>query len=194
MSIRPAREEDIPQMIAIYSPYVLETTYSFEYTVPTAQEFTHRFREITKQFAWLVWEEDGQVLGYVYGSAPFTRDAYQWCAELSIYLHPDARGKGIGKRLYDISEQILRLQGYLRVYAIITSENQVSMAFHRAMGYENVAQFPGCGIKFGRNLGTVWMEKVLNPVEIPTQSPISWEAIVNCDRNEGKVLDKLSLF
>lgn len=193
MSIRLAREADILQMLEIYRPYVLNTTYSFEYTVPSAEEFTRRFRLITEHFLWLVWEEGGQVLGYVYGSLPFERAAYQWCAELSIYLHPSIHGKGIGTRMYQLSEHILQQQGYQRVYAIITSENPGSVSFHKSNGYRFVAQFPGCGVKFGRRLGTIWMEKLLNSVEIPTQSPIPASCIVNCDRKLSEVLDKMSL-
>lgn len=187
-----AREEDLQQMLEIYRHYVLHTTYSFEYTVPTTAEFTQRFRQVTAQFPWLVWEE-GRVLGYAYGSAPFERAAYQWCGELSVYLCQQAQGKGIGRKLYTCAEQILKLQGYRRIYAIITQENTGSVAFHRAMGYETVACFPHCGVKFGRSLAVIWMEKVLNSVEIPTKPPIPWQTIVNCDRNKGKVLDILTL-
>lgn len=183
MGIRIATEQDILPMLDIYRHYVENTTYSFEYTVPTTEEFIHRFQSVTAWFPWLVWEEDGQILGYAYGSAPFERAAYQWCSELSVYLRPESRGKGIGRKLYEAAEEILKKQGYHRVYAIITSENQDSMAFHRAVGYETVAVFPECGIKFGRILGTVWMEKQLNPVKIPTQPPIPWSCVVKIDRN-----------
>lgn len=182
MIIRAAKETDIPQMLDIYGHYVQNTTYSFEYTVPTLEEFTNRFRAITKQFAWLVCEEGERIVGYAYGSAPFERAAYRWCAELSVYLYPQVQRKGIGRKLYEVSEQILCQQGYRKVYAIITSENEGSLAFHRALGYKTVAEFPDCGIKFGRSLGTIWMEKPLNMVETPTQPPISWDGIVNFDR------------
>ena len=183
MGIRIATEQDILQMLDIYRPYVENTTYSFEYTVPTVEEFTRRFRKYTQQFPWLVWEEDGRVLGYAYGSAPFERAAYQWCSELSVYVRPDAQGRGIGRKLYEAGEEILQKQGYTLVYAIITSENEGSMEFHRKLGYKTAAVFPGCGIKMDRVLGTVWMEKRLNPVEIPMAAPVSWSAVVNIDRN-----------
>ena len=97
--IRIAREQDIPAMLEIYAPYVENTTYSFEYDVSCRKTFTQRFFAITAQFPWLVWEEEGKILGYAYGSPPFERAAYRWCAEDSIYLLPEAQGRGIGTRL-----------------------------------------------------------------------------------------------
>lgn len=102
--IRFATEADIPAILDIYGPYVLNTAVSFEYTVPTLEEFTQRFRETTKQFPWLVWEESGKVLGYAYGSLPFGRAAYRWVCASSIYLAPQAQGKGIGRKLYSVLE------------------------------------------------------------------------------------------
>lgn len=193
MSIRMAREADLPQMLAIYAPYVKNTTNSFEYTVPSPEEFARRFREKTAHFPWLVWEENGQVLGYAYGSNPFERAAYQWCAEVSVYLHPDVHGRGIGKSIYRVLEALLQLQGYRKIYAIVTSENTNSLAFHRAVGYTQTAAFPNCGFKFGRWLGTFWLEKCLDSGEMPTCPPISINCIVKNDRNLIEVLDKLSL-
>ncbi|MBO5953078.1 MAG: N-acetyltransferase [Oscillospiraceae bacterium] len=183
MSIRMANPEDLPQILAIYAPYVTNTTYSFEYEPPTAEEFTQRFLGITKQFPWLVWEEDGQVLGYAYASAPFTRAAYSWCVEPSIYLAPEAQGKGIGRRLYEALEDILQKQGYQVCYAIITEENRASVAFHEAIGYRFLAEFPRCGFKHGRWIGVIWMEKRLNLVDIPSKKPAFWGTIVKNDRN-----------
>jgi len=193
MSIRIAKEADLPQILAIYGPYVANTTASFEYDVPTLESFTERFRGITAQFPWLVWEEDGVILGYAYASAPFSRAAYRWCAEPSIYLRPEAKGRGIGRALYTALEQILRLQGYQVSYAIITSENQDSVAFHRAMGYTYLADFPKCGFKHGRWQGITWMEKRLSPVEIPSNAPEKYSSVVKNDRNLQEILAKMSL-
>ena len=93
VNIRVATVEDAKSLLDIYAPYVENTAISFEYTVPTVEEFTARVQNITAQYPYLVWEEEGQVLGYAYGSAPFERKAFSWCAESSIYLRQDQRGK-----------------------------------------------------------------------------------------------------
>ena len=173
MPIRPATVADVPRILEIYAPYIENTAISFEYTVPTLEEFTQRFTQITARFPWLVWEEDGAVLGYAYGSLPFERAAYQWSAEASIYLCPEARGRGIGRKLYAALEDILRRQGYRKVYAIITTANEASVAFHKAVGYRHTATFPDCGYKFGAWYGTVWLEKDLNTWETPPHTPIA---------------------
>ena len=140
--IRIAAEADVPEILDIYAPYVKNTTSSFEYEVPTMEAFTARFRKITAQFPWLVWEEQGMILGYAYGSLPFERAGYAWIAEVSIYLRPEAQGRGIGRLLYTALEKLLTIQGYHLIYAIITGENTGSIAFHKKLGYEFLAEFP----------------------------------------------------
>ena len=178
MSVRSANLQDVPRILEIYGPYVKNTAISFEYTVPTLEEFTQRFLGITAQFPWLVWEEDGQVIGYAYGSRSFERAAYQWNASASIYLCPEACGKGIGRQLYAALEEILQRQGYRKVYAVITTANEASVAFHKAVGYRHTATMPDCGYKFGKWYGTIWMEKDLNTWETPPREPVSIQEIL----------------
>ena len=191
--IRIAEERDIPAIWEIYGPYVLNTTITFEYDVPTREEFTRRFRDITRQFPWLVYEEDGEILGYAYASAPYARAAYAWCAEPSVYLKPEARGRGIGRKLYAALEQILDCQGYQVLYALVTQENEASLRFHERCGYRVSVLFPNCGFKFGRWLGVIWMEKRLKSVEIPSYPPISWNRIRQTCQKISDILDTLSL-
>ena len=89
--IRIATEADVPAILDIYAPYILSSTATFEYDVPTREAFLQRFRTITARFPWLVWEEGGEILGYAYASAPYERAAFAWCAEPSVYLRPEAR-------------------------------------------------------------------------------------------------------
>ena len=189
--IRIATTADIPGMLAIYGPYILETAYTFEYTVPTEAEFTDRFTSYTRQFPWLVWEADGAILGYAYGSAPFSRAAYQWCCEVSVYLHPSAQGRGIGKRLYAALEAILLRQGYRVIYALVSMENTGSIRFHQQLGYRQVTVMPDCGLKFGRWVGIVYLEKRGNMVDIPKSAPCPWLEFVKNDRN---FLENLGIF
>jgi len=192
--IRIATEADVPEMLAIYAPYIDNTTITFEYHVPTPDAFLARFREITAQFPWLVWEEDGRILGYAYGSAPFHRDAYRWCAEDSVYLLPEAQGQGIGRKLCLALEKLLSYQGYQRIYALITAENESSIGFHKSLGYTLRGQLPEAGYKFGRWIGVVWMDKPLGFVEFPSNFPRSWNTIMQDNQSFSDILDILSLF
>ena len=171
--IRPAAEKDVPEILEIYAPYVENTTVSFEYDVPCRKSFLQRFYDITARFPWLVWEEDGVILGYAYASHPYTRAAYSWCAEPTVYLRPEAQGKGIAAGLYRKLEELLLQQGYQVLYALVTEENVRSVRFHEKQGYEIRAHFPDCGFKFGRWLGLYWLEKRIKPVEIPDKMPVS---------------------
>ena len=189
--IRLATQADVPEILDIYAPYILTTTYTFEYEVPSREEFLARFRSITEKFPWLVWEEDGKILGYAYGSAPFERAAYSWCAEDSLYLRPEARGWGIGRKLLMALEWLLQLQGYRKIYAIITAENTVSLDFHRKNGYLSTAVFENCGYKFGRWLGVAWMEKDLPFVAFSGEFPIPFPVIMQTDE---KILHNLDIF
>ena len=191
--IRIATESDVPEILAIYAPYVENTTITFEYDVPCSREFMQRFLTISAQYPWLVWEEDGQIQGYAYAAPPYARAAYSWCAEPSVYLKPEARGRGIGRKLYAALEEILKLQGYQVLYALITQENTASMAFHHALGYETKVLFPQCGFKHGRWLGVYWLEKRLIPVEIPKAFPRPFPQLRQGDQRISDILYNLSL-
>ncbi len=191
--IRIAMEADIPAILDIYGPYILNTAWSFEYTVPTVEEFTERFRHHTHYCPWLVWEENGQVLGYAYGAPAFTRAAFQWDAEVSVYLAPQAQGRGIGKKLYTVLEKLIFSLGYRVLYAVIVDENEASVAFHRALGYKTSMELRDCGWKFGRWWSLIYLEKRVEFVENPRKKPDLWAETVNNDRNIQNILDNLSL-
>ena len=191
--IRVAVEADVPAILEIYAPYVTGTTITFEYEVPTKTEFLNRFRTITRDYPWLVWEENGEILGYAYACRPFERAAYSWCAEPSIYLKSAAQGRGIGRRLYLALEELLKLQGCRVLLALITGENTGSVAFHEKLGYSVCGQIHRCGWKFDRWLNVFWMEKHLNVVDNSMDFPIKWSLI---GQGEQKICDisyKLSL-
>ena len=179
--IREAMAADVPGMLAIYEYYVKETAVSFEYEVPTAEEFTRRLEDHKEMYPWLVWEEDGQILGYAYAGRAFERAAYSWNAEISCYLK--VKGQGMGRKLYGIIEEILLAQGVRKVYAVVTSANAPSIAFHKAIGYQEVLTYKDVGFKHGSWYDVIWLEKQLCPLGEPKNFPISW-------RNLKIALDK----
>ncbi len=171
MTFRIATPEDIPAMLAIYRPYVEETSYSFEYTTPTETEMLSRFGSISAAFPWLVCEEEGEILGYAYAAPAFERAAYMWDADLSVYISPVAHRRGIGRCFYYLLENILRLQGYHNVYALVTSSNPVSIAFHQSSGYELMTVMPAVGYKFDAWHDMYWFHKRLLPATAPSAPP-----------------------
>lgn len=191
--IRIATEADVPEILAIYAPYIENTTITFEYDVPCSREFLQRFYTITRQFPWLVWEENGQILGYTYAAPPYARAAYSWCAEPSVYLRPEAKGRGIGRKLYAALEQCLTLQGYQVLFALVTEENTASLRFHEKLGYRISVLFPQCGFKHGRWLGVYWLEKRLNSVEIPKSFPTPFPKLGQDNQRISDILYSLSL-
>ena len=172
--IRPAEERDIPAMLAVYAPYVEETAVSFEYAVPSPEEFRARLARVQGFYPWLVAEQEGRVLGYAYASRFHPRAAYDWSVEVSIYLGRQERGHGLGRQLYEALEAMLRAQNVLSAYACIALAetpdeylDHASIRFHERMGYRLTGTFPNCGYKFERWYGMVWMEKRLVPADAP---------------------------
>ena len=97
--IRFATEEDAQALLAIYA-YYIDTEITFEYELPTEAEFRKRIRTVLEEYPYLIYEEAGNILGYAYAHRHLERAAYQWNVELTVYLHPDAVSRGIGRRLY----------------------------------------------------------------------------------------------
>ena len=174
--IRTATTADAPALLDIYAPYVRETAISFEYEVPSLREFEGRVSHTLSRYPWIVAEDEGTVLGYAYASAFHPRKAYQWCAEASIYLAQNERGRGLGAMLYNRLEALLQKQGILLLYACIARPPKkdehltlASIRFHTRMGFHTVGDFPRCGFKFNRWYDMVWMEKRLAEPSDPPQ-------------------------
>lgn len=167
--IRDACISDAPRLLEIYSYYVQHTAISFEYTTPTQEEFCRRMRHIMSRYPYLVAEVDGRVAGYAYAGAFVGRAAYDWACELTIYLDPEARKRGLGRALYEAMEKALGVMGVLNLYACIgyprdgddeyLSTN--SADFHAHLGFEKIGTFTACGYKFGRWYDMIWMEKII---------------------------------
>ncbi|MCQ2437845.1 MAG: N-acetyltransferase family protein [Clostridia bacterium] len=174
--IRVATEKDVPAILEIYRPYILETTITFEYDVPTLEAFIERYRSIAAVYPYFVYEEAGEILGYAYASKAFERSAYQWDVDLSVYLRMDVRGRGIGTELYKKLIDTLRELGYHNVYGLITGENDASKRFHSRMGFSFLGSLPDSGYKFERWLAVDWYGLRLRPAEKVTEPPKVFKA------------------
>ena len=180
LNIRFAKEEDLTEILNIYIPYILNTAVTFEYEIPSIVEFTSRFRNITNHFPWLVCETDGQIVGYAYAERPFKRAAYQWVADIAVYVHKQYQRKGIARKFYNCIEELLRVQGYYHIYACITKSNKASVEFHRSLGYDEIGFFPKSGFKLKKWHDVVWYDKKLKDYNLNPATPISIHNI-NCD-------------
>ena len=165
MSIRFAVSADCAAMLAIYAQYI-DTTITFEETLPSQAEFLGRISAVQQEYPWIVWEEDGKILGYAYAHKFAERAAYRPSSELSVYLDAAARGKGLGPKLYAALIAILQLQNVKSVYGIVTSPNERSEALHLAMGFTRVSTLKNVGYKQGwRDVS--WFCKPIGDYEEP---------------------------
>ena len=177
MEIGFAAVQDAGELLAIYSQYI-ETTITFECALPTEEEFAERIRNFSACYPYLVCRENGRVIGYAYAHRQAERAAYQWNAELSIYLDREARGRGVGRRLYGALMELLRLQGIRTVYALVTSPNPASEKLHNAMGFHLMGVQKSCGYKNGAWRDVSWFEKAIGTYdETPVPLRPFWEAV-----------------
>jgi L-amino acid N-acyltransferase YncA len=159
--IRVATVEDAAGVLAIYRPIVEQTVISFEFEPPTHEEMERRIATTLPNYPWLVCEQDGEILGYVYGSRHSERAAYQWSANVSVYVAAAARRRGIGRALYTSLFELLRLQGIYNVYAGITLPNEGSVGIHEAVGMRPVGVYEQVGFKMGAWHDVGWWQMSL---------------------------------
>lgn len=180
--IRMAEESDAEEILKIYSPYITDTAITFEYDIPSLEEFKGRIKKTLKMYPYIVALDDNCIVGYAYASAFKERAAYNWSVETTIYMKQECKGKGLGKKLYLALEDILRRQNIINLNACIayTFTDDVhlsnsSSAFHEHFGFKKVAHFSKCGYKFGTWYDMIWMEKMIGEhPETPDQViPIS---------------------
>ncbi|WP_326533315.1 GNAT family N-acetyltransferase [Pseudorhodoferax sp.] len=162
-SIRPSTDADVPAIAAIYTHHVLHGTGTFEIDPPSAEDMAARRADVlSKGLPYLVAEEDGRVLGFAYCNWFKPRPAYRFSAEDSIYLAPEAAGRGLGRQLLTALAQEAEARGVRKLIAVIgDSANAGSVGVHRALGFEHVGLIRSCGWKFERWLDIVLMEKTL---------------------------------
>ena len=162
MTLRLASPEDGPALLAIYARYI-HSAVTFEYELPSRAEFARRIRETLEVYPYLVLEKGGTPLGYAYAHRLGERAAYQWNAELSVYLDRACTGRGLGSSLYRALMDLLRLQGVKTAYAVVTHPNPASEGLHRSLGFRLLGFHQNTGYKNGIWHDVAWFEKALAP-------------------------------
>jgi phosphinothricin acetyltransferase len=147
--VRFATEADADGMLAIYAPIVRDTPISFELEPPSLEAMRERIAATAKALPWLVSEAGGRVLGYAYASRHRERPAYRWAVDVSVYVGPEARGRGVARRLYAPLLGLVRDMGYARALAGIALPNAASVGLHEAFGFRGIGVFERVGYKLG---------------------------------------------
>ena len=150
MNIRNVKPEDAAQIAEIYNYYIKNTHQTFETESLSAEEMQARIAEISENYPYVVAEEDGEIYGYANATQFKTRQAYEFSAEVSIYVKSDAKQKGIGTLLYDRLFEELRQTDIHAIIAGISLPNDGSVRFHEKLGFTKVAHFREVGYKLGR--------------------------------------------
>ena len=146
--IRAAIAKDAKQICDIYNHYVQQTTITFEEQPVAVEEMKQRITEILEDLPWLVWEEDRTIQGFAYASKWKGRCAYRYSVESTVYVDPNAQGKGIGSKLCRELLHQMRNLGLHTVMAGIALPNHASVALHEKLGFEKIAHFREVGWKF----------------------------------------------
>jgi len=180
-----ATDADTSSILDIYAPYIENTSYTFETEVPTIDSFKERINSYLQNWPWLVCEINGLIAGYAYAGRHRERIAYQWSIESSVYVHDDYQRAGVGKALYTALIQILKLQGYRNLYAVINLPNDKSVAFHEKLGFEYFATYKNVGYKLGKWKNVGWWSLQLNEY---SQEPLPPTKFSEMNKNKIEVL------
>lgn len=168
IEIESAKIQDAQEILDIYAYYVKNTAITFEYEVPRLDEFQQRMINILSKYPYIIAKAENKIVGYAYASVFKPRAAYDWAVETTIYVKDGCHKMGIGKKLYEALENILKIQGFTNMNACISYpqvENQYlnknSADFHEHLGYQLVGRFHDCGYKFHQWFDMIWMEKII---------------------------------
>lgn len=170
-SIRLAGDRDAEAVQRIYAPFVLHTAVSFELAPPGVEEMRARIAKTLPRYPWLVLEEGGEVIGYVYASAHRERPAYVWSVDTTVYVDAAHRRRGVGRALYASLFEVLRLQGFHNAFAGIALPNPGSVGLHEALGFQPIGVYRAVGYKLGRWHDVGWWQRPLREPDAEPEAP-----------------------
>ena len=187
MNIRFAVPQDAPALLAIYAQYI-RTPVTFETVLPSPEAFAQRIRDIQSTYPYLVLEGAGRPVGYAYAHRARERTAYDWLAELSVYLDGSYTGRGLGSALYSLLMDLLRLQGLKTAMGCVTAPNPASETMHTALGFRLVGTSFCSGYKNGAWHDVLWYEKALAPYDVPPAPLVPFPSL--SDNAISPIMDK----
>jgi phosphinothricin acetyltransferase len=162
-SIRIAKPGDTKQILDIYTPFILNSGITQETELPGIENFQQRIISNLQERPWLVCEINNEIAGYAYAGKHRERSGYQWCTEPSVYLNEKFYRHGVANALYTALFDILKLQGYVNAYAVITLPNEKSVAFHEKFGFSFLTVYKKIGYKLGQWHDVGWWQLQINP-------------------------------
>jgi L-amino acid N-acyltransferase YncA len=174
IAIRAARPEDAAAIAAIYAPFVLTGTVSFETEAPDARQMRSRMAASDGLYPWIVatsGEEEGGVLAYAYASKFRDRPAYKYVVETSIYVTGTVERQGVGRLLYEALIDTLRAQGFTQAIGVLALPNEASIGLHEATGFRRQGVYREVGYKNGRWIDVGFWQCQLNRSTTPPTEP-----------------------
>jgi phosphinothricin acetyltransferase len=159
--IRQVKDSDAEAMCCIYNKYITGTRITFEETPLRAGEMVSRIKNITQNYPWLVYEDNGKIIGYTYASRWKDRSAYRYSVETGIYIDSDYLGKGIGSLLKAELLKALKEKSIHSVICGIALPNQASIALCEKYGFKKIAHFKEVGYKLDEWVDVGYWELIL---------------------------------
>lgn len=156
----------------IYRPHVEEGNASFETQMLLPEAFEERLRKVADKYPFLVLTKGEELLGYCYASVHREREAYRWVTETSIYMAPEAQGRGLGIAMYRVLFEVLKKRNFHYALAGITLPNPASVQIHEKAGFETLVTYPGVGYKNGKWHNVLWLKKTLNEFDNNPPEPL----------------------
>lgn len=160
--VRHAEPNDMPAVCAIINHFIRNSWVNFRTQPQTSEEWLSDWQKARNRYPWLVaTSTDGTVVGVAYAAMFRAREAYNWCAEVTVYVAPDLGRRGVGTSLYKRLIPMLEQQGYRTLVAVIALPNSPSVALHEAFGFEHVGTLHSIGFKFGAWHDTGFWQRML---------------------------------